>query len=148
RGLGLQPGDRVALLVPDVREYLEADYGIMATALVRVPLDPRATQRELAALVEHAGASALITHVALAEQAASLRERVRHLIVIGGGSSCDGLDYEALLAQASDAPPPAAAADDLASLNFSGGTTGAPKAAMLRQRNLLAVGRAVIDGFA
>jgi acyl-CoA synthetase (AMP-forming)/AMP-acid ligase II len=148
RGLGLQQGDRVALLVPDVREYLEADYGTMAAGLVRVPLDPRATGRDLAALLDHAGASALITHAAFAAQVESLRARVRHLIVIGGGNSCGGHDYEALLARASDAPPPPAADDDLASLNFSGGTTGAPKAAMLRQRNLLAVGRAVIDGFA
>ena len=42
RGLGLRPGDRVALLIPDIREYLEADYGTMAAGLVRVPLDPRA----------------------------------------------------------------------------------------------------------
>ena len=56
RGLGLQPGERVALLVPDVREYLEADYGIMSAGLVRVPLDPRATTDDLAALLAHAGA--------------------------------------------------------------------------------------------
>ena len=39
-GLGLRKGDRVALLVPDIREYLEADYAIMSAGFVRVPLDP------------------------------------------------------------------------------------------------------------
>jgi Acyl-CoA synthetases (AMP-forming)/AMP-acid ligases II len=44
-GLGLRKGDRVALLVPDIREYLEADYAIMSAGFVRVPLDPRLTGR-------------------------------------------------------------------------------------------------------
>src|SRR4051812_50099831 len=42
-GLGLRKGDRVALLVPDIREYLEADYAIMSAGFVRGPLDPRLT---------------------------------------------------------------------------------------------------------
>ena len=39
-GLGCSKGDRVALLVPDIREYLEADYAIMSAGFVRVPIDP------------------------------------------------------------------------------------------------------------
>ncbi len=55
RGLGLRPGDRVALLIPDIREYLEADYGTMAAGLVRVPLDPRLTRHDLIALLAACG---------------------------------------------------------------------------------------------
>ena len=44
-GLGLRKGERVALLLPDIREYLEADYATMAAGLVRVPLDPRLARR-------------------------------------------------------------------------------------------------------
>ena len=44
-GLGLQPGDRVALLIPDIREYLEVDYGTMAK--VEVPQSVRAAIAEL-----------------------------------------------------------------------------------------------------
>ena len=51
RGIGLRKGDRVALLVPDIREYLEADYGVMAAGLVRVPMDPRLNRRELVDLL-------------------------------------------------------------------------------------------------
>ena len=56
---------------------------------------------------------------------------LRHIVGIGGDGSGDGLghDYEALLARASDQPPPEGDGDDLATFNFSGGTTGAPKAA-------------------
>ena len=68
-GLGLSSGDRVALLMPDIREYLEADYGTMAAGLVRVPLDPRLTRTDIVALLRHSGARALVTHASFAENA-------------------------------------------------------------------------------
>ena len=58
---------------------------------------------------------------------------------VGGGA---GLDYETLLAARCGIEPlPDVDGDALATLNFSGGTTGAPKATMLRHRNLLTVAR-------
>src|SRR5438105_3060379 len=87
--LGLSAGDRVALLVPDIREYLEADYAIMAAGLVRVPLDPRLTRAELTALLRYAGATALVTHISFASTTDKLSEDVaslRHIITIGGGA--------------------------------------------------------------
>jgi acyl-CoA synthetase (AMP-forming)/AMP-acid ligase II len=147
QALGLSQGDRVALLVPDIREYLEADYAIMASGFVRVPLDPRLTRAELVALLRYAGAAALMTHVSFAPTTDRLCddvESLRHIITIGGGG---GLDYEAMLQRASERPLSPRDGDEIASLNFSGGTTGAPKAAMLRHRNLLAVARNTIGGF-
>jgi acyl-CoA synthetase (AMP-forming)/AMP-acid ligase II len=151
-GLGLRKGDRVALHVPDIREYLEADYAIMSAGFVRVPLDPRLTGGELTELLRYAGATALVTHASFAPAVTGLTDAVeslRHIVSIGGDGSGDGLghDYEALLARASDRPPPEGDGDDLATLNFTGGTTGAPKAAMLRHRNLMAVARNTIHGF-
>jgi acyl-CoA synthetase (AMP-forming)/AMP-acid ligase II len=151
-GLGLRKGDRVALLVPDIREYLEADYAIMSAGFVRVPLDPRLTGGELTALLRYAGVTALVTHATFAPAVTGLTgevESLRHIVSIGGAGSGDGLghDYEALLARASDRPPPEGDDGDLATLNFTGGTTGAPKAAMLRHRNLMAVARNTIHGF-
>ena len=57
-GLGLQRGDRVGLLLPDMREYLEADYGAMSAGFVRVPMDPQMTGPQLAQALRHAGARA------------------------------------------------------------------------------------------
>ncbi|HMJ28120.1 MAG TPA: class I adenylate-forming enzyme family protein, partial [Xanthobacteraceae bacterium] len=151
-GLGLSKGDRVALLVPDIREYLEADYATMSAGFVRVPLDPRLTGMELTALLRYAGAAALITHVSFAPTVAGLTgeiESLRHIIWIGGNRSGDspGHDYEALLRRASEQPPSPGDGGDLATLNFTGGTTGAPKAAMLQHRNLMAVAHNTINGF-
>ena len=64
--------------------------------------------------------------------------------MIGGGA---GLDYETLLQRASEQPFAGGDGEDLATLNFSGGTTGAPKAVMLRHRNLATVARNTIRGF-
>src|SRR5712692_9911817 len=146
-GLGLSRGDRVALLIPDIREYLEADYGTMAAGLVRVPLDPRLTRNDLIALLRHSGARVLVTHRSFAEKVEGLIgevEMLEHVVAIGGQV---GLDYETLLARASVQPPPEGDREDLATLNFSGGTTGAPKAVMLRHRNLATVARNTIRGF-
>jgi acyl-CoA synthetase (AMP-forming)/AMP-acid ligase II len=146
-GIGLQAGDRIALLIPDSREYLEADYGAMAAGFVRVPIDPRLTRRELVGLLRHAGARALITHSSFAATVDGLSndvESLQWLIGIGAGV---GLDYEDLLQKASEQPLPERGGDDLATLNFSGGTTGAPKAIMLRHRNLMTVAQNTIQGF-
>jgi acyl-CoA synthetase (AMP-forming)/AMP-acid ligase II len=147
RGLGLRPGDRVALLIPDIREYLEADYGTLAAGLVRVPLDPRLTRNDLIALLRHAGARVLVTHRSFTAQVEGLigeLETLEHVVSVGGQV---GLDYETLLARASEQPLLVGQRDDLATLNFSGGTTGAPKAIMLRHRNLAIVARNTIRGF-
>jgi acyl-CoA synthetase (AMP-forming)/AMP-acid ligase II len=146
-GLGLAKGDRIALLLPDCREYLEADYGSMAAGFVRVPMDPRLTRRELAELLQRAGARVLVTHPAFAEKAERLTDDVASLqsiVFIGKGP---GLDYEALLEKSSDQPLPDGQSEDLATLNFSGGTTGAPKAVMLRHRNLMTVADNTIRAF-
>jgi acyl-CoA synthetase (AMP-forming)/AMP-acid ligase II len=149
RGQGLNNGDRVALLLPDIREYLEADFGTMSAGLVRVPLDPRLTRRELKAQLAHAGARALITHFEFGEKVQDLAAELEDLniIVSAGGSLPDAQDYEALLQRASDQPLPVGSGDDLAALNFSGGTTSAPKAIMLRHRNLMVAAQNIIQGF-
>src|SRR5206468_1710216 len=79
RGLSLTKGDRVALLVPDCREYLEADYGIMSAGFVRVPLDPRLTRTDLAAMLRFVGATALVTHASLTQQTDGLAGEVASL---------------------------------------------------------------------
>jgi acyl-CoA synthetase (AMP-forming)/AMP-acid ligase II len=146
-GLGLARGDRIALLIPDIREYLEVDYGAMAAGFVRVPLDPRLTRNEIAGLLRFAGVRALVTHRSFAEKVEGLNsdvESLHSIVCVGGGS---GLDYEAILQKATDRALPAGDGEDLATLNFSGGTTGSPKAVMLRHRNLMTVAQNTALGF-
>src|SRR6185295_4152187 len=71
-------------------------------------------------------------------------ETLQSIVFVGKGP---GLDYEALLERSSENPLAEGDGDDLATLNFSGGTTGAPKAVMLRHRNLMTVAANTIQGF-
>jgi acyl-CoA synthetase (AMP-forming)/AMP-acid ligase II len=145
-GLGLQHGDRVALLLPDIREYVEADYGIMAAGLVRVPMDWRAPRADLIAQLRHAGVRGVVAQFGIADGLRDEVDTLRHIITVGGRQP--GTEaYEALLARASDELLPAGTADDLATLNFSGGTTGMPKAIMHRHSALFAVAQNTIAGF-
>lgn len=140
-GVGLDRGDRVALIVPDIREYLEADYGTMSAGFVRVPIDPRLTRTETAALLRHAGVRALITHADFEEKIQDLAaevETLHHIVSIGGRFS-GAASYEDLLEKASDRALADGDDGELATLNFSGGTTGLPKATMLLHRNLMTV---------
>jgi acyl-CoA synthetase (AMP-forming)/AMP-acid ligase II len=148
-GVGLLPGDRVGLLLPDIREYIESDYGAMAASLVRVPLDPRAARAEIIAQLRHVDARALIIHADLAAIAEGLRgemETLDHIVAVGGCIS-GAINYEEMLERAVDRFVPPGNDDDLSTLNFSGGTTGSPKAIMLRHRNLFAIAQNTIAGF-
>jgi acyl-CoA synthetase (AMP-forming)/AMP-acid ligase II len=136
RQRGLAGGDRVALLADASAAYLIADYGAMSAGLVRVPLDPSLAADELANQLRDAGARVLLhdaPRAALAEQ-------------VGKGASADLL---AIDAAARDRPPAGVLAvppgdealvlSSLASLNYTGGTSGEPKAVMLSHGNLRAI---------
>jgi acyl-CoA synthetase (AMP-forming)/AMP-acid ligase II len=144
--LGLCRGDRVALLLPDGRAYLESDYGVMSAGLVRVPIDPRLPHADVRALLASSGARAVITtgaHDALTDSAPALK-----WVLCVGGAAGGALDFDAMVVAASDAPLPAHDPDDLATLNYSGGTTGAPKGIALSHRNLCTVLRHTAAAFA
>ena len=125
----------------------------MSAGFVRVPLDPRLTGMELTALLRYAGAAALVTHVSFAPTVAGLTgevESLRHIVMDRRQRFwrwSAATTTRRCCARASDQPLSEGDGDDLATLNFTGGTTGAPKAAMLRHRNLMAVARNTIDGF-
>jgi acyl-CoA synthetase (AMP-forming)/AMP-acid ligase II len=136
-GLGLQPGDRVAILHEDNRQYVEADYGVMAGGFVRVPLDPRLSREQIISQLKDAGARAIIVSSQHTEMAVTVKRELSELIILStAGKEEEVLDYEELLKLASPASPNQVAPDALASLNYTGGTTGQPKAVMLTHANL------------
>lgn len=123
-------GARVALLADAGIDYLLADYGCMATGRVRVPLDPALSSEELLAQLRDAGAQLLL----FSRQYQALAEQLRL-----AGVRCLALEGFAEVAEQPLAVRPAQPADALASLNYTGGTTGLPKAVMHRHASLCAV---------
>ena len=131
--LGLSPGDRVAIVMRNRPEYLEAMFAIWHAGLVVVPVNARLHQDEIAYIVDDSGARVLVTDDSHAEKAEGLVGSVTCLqaVVVVGGQR-----WKQLAASPScvlvDANP-----EDPAWLFYTSGTTGRPKGATLTHRNLL-----------
>src|SRR6188472_2885143 len=67
RGLGIEPGDRVATLLPNVHAMLELHYAVPGIGGVLVPLNTRLTRDDYAYILDHAGAKLVFADPELAE---------------------------------------------------------------------------------
>ena len=128
----VRPGDRVALMIPNVPEFAAAYYGILRAGAIAVPLDVDLTRHELRAMLADCGASLLIAWRAL-------RTLDEPAWLVAPGSFFD------------DAEPVAAverAAGDTAVIVYTSGTTAEPKGVELTHANLLANARVTAELFA
>ena len=175
RAHGIAPGDRVGLFLPNVPIYLSAYYGAMMAGAVAVNFSPLYTVEELAAQVADSGTRLLVTvdvasllPTALKVLEGSTLETLvvgslggqlpwpkRIALAVLGRKSLAAIPHRAdvLRWEASLAEPrgdlPTIATTDLALLQYTGGTTGRPKGAMLTHGNLTANAQQVnaIDPF-
>jgi long-chain acyl-CoA synthetase len=139
RALGLRPGDKVALQVPNMPQFVFAYFGIIRAGLVMVPLNPLLRGPEIAYHLRDSDAAVLITTDAFAAEAmkgAAGIDRLRVFVVgtPGGPDRPEGTrPFEELVAggDVDPADVAATAADDTAVLLYTSGTTGRPKGAEL-----------------
>jgi acyl-CoA synthetase (AMP-forming)/AMP-acid ligase II len=124
---GLRPGDRVLDLQPNQNTYLETDLACARSGLVRVALNYRLRPQDWERIADTAGASALIYDARYAEATEPLRHGLGEHRVLSIGDGPGGMRYTSMLAGHRPGPPAAAGPDDLVSLNFTSGSTGAPK---------------------
>ncbi len=135
---GLVPGDRVAITAKNCVEYVEILYGIWHGGFVAVPANAKLHGAELAWIIENAGARICFASAGVDDEIAAERpDGLEHILTIGGA------DYRALLA-AEPGALVARAADDIAWLFYTSGTTGRPKGAMLSHKNLAAMSLAYL----
>ena len=126
-GLGLRRGDRVAVFAKNAPEYVVAMYGAFAAGMIVVPVNAKLSEAEVAVILADSGA-ALLVH----DRSSIASDGIPQLRI--------GDDFHALLASATALPQPVeVAADDVAWLFYTSGTTGMPKGAELTHRNLLAM---------
>jgi O-succinylbenzoate-CoA ligase len=135
RDKGVRKGDRVALLLMNGVEYIEAYFGAAKIGAVMVPLNWRLVPDELEFIIADAGAVVLIFGEEFDEAAEALQPRdlpLEHWIRHGSGSPFDWADsYDALTADASPEEPPIEGdAEDLLFIMYTSGTTGLPKGAV------------------
>jgi len=138
QNLGLTKGDRVALQLLNVPEFVIAYYAIMRFGGVVVPLNPLYKGREVEYILADSGAKALITASAFVEASEGVRANLtefRHLIVTDGEEEPDRILLKDLyLATETDFPE--LRENELAEIIYTSGTTGRPKGAMLSHKNL------------
>jgi fatty-acyl-CoA synthase len=141
-GLGLVPGDRVALLGTNALEWLELYAALSRAGLVAVPVNFRLAPAEIDYIVRHAEARAFVVQERLRGLVEGLREAstvlpgawLRFGHEAGAPAAPGWQDYEALIAAASPSRPAVAVQPgDLFALMYTSGTTGRPKGAMRSQ---------------
>ncbi|TCJ14825.1 long-chain fatty acid--CoA ligase [Rubrobacter taiwanensis] len=142
--LGVEPGEKVAMMVPNVPQFAVAYYGILNRGAVVVPLNVLLKEDEIAYHLEDSDARALVVWEGFLEEAHKGFEKAagcRELIVVeapGGNGARDGMrGFAALL---SEHPPEyelyQPMPDDTAVILYTSGTTGRPKGAELTHFNL------------
>ena len=150
--LGITRGDRIGIMLPNCPQYMIAAFAILRLGAIVVNINPTYTAREVVQVAIDAGLRAVLTLDRLAPMWAEVRDRtpIEPIIVTSlaeysaeqaAPPSCDGtLTLTGLITDAPERPasPVAIAPDDVAVLQYTGGTTGTPKAAMLTHGNLFA----------
>jgi long-chain acyl-CoA synthetase len=132
RGHGVQPGDRVALMLPNVPHFAIVYYGVLRAGAAALPMNVLFKRREIAFLLGDSEANVLVAWDGCAEEAeqAAAESEAECLIVAPG-------EFEQLLAGAVPLAEVAGREEsDTAVILYTSGTTGTPKGAELTHANL------------
>jgi acyl-CoA synthetase (AMP-forming)/AMP-acid ligase II len=133
RSLGLRKGDKVAVLLENSIEIVEAYLATAKTGIVIVPINFRLVSREVEYIAENSDATAFIVHDEFTETVDPIRDKLkknipadRYIVV---GQPIDGYrSYDALIQDAPDTEPEAEVLPgDTWILIYTSGTTGRPK---------------------
>src|SRR5690606_25148867 len=142
--LGIGKGDRVALLLPNCPQYVIAYFGTLRAGGIVVQVSPLSTPRELVHHLSTSGAETIVVADMLYPmvQAVLPQVNLRNVLVTRlRGEVTPGPEaraFEEVLMSTTGAPPDVQVTpDDVAVLQYTGGTTGIAKGAMLTHRNLV-----------
>ncbi len=130
---GVQPGDRVGIMLPNVPAFPIAFYGALAAGAVVVPMNPLLKSREIAYYLSDSGARVVLAwHAAAGEAAKGAADAGTEAI------TAETADLAGLLTEHDPAPGPSSRDDaDDAVILYTSGTTGKPKGAQLTHANLV-----------
>ena len=140
--LGVKKGDRVALFLHNVPEYIISYYGALRQGAVIVPMNPLIKEEEFNTIFTSTSPKILVLDETLFSVAAPSLKEFSQVNTISVGSKEDpehAQPFDSLLTrQEGQLEQVEFNPNDLAVIQYTGGTTGVPKGAMLSHRNLVA----------
>ena len=136
--MGVRQGDRVAYIAPNIHAQLESFYSVLQIGATLVPVNYRLTADDFAYLIQHSGARVVCAHsdyLAAVDSIRSQTPQVEHFVALTG-ERAGWLDYESILKSSpTEFMRPVIHESDLATINYTSGTTSRPKGVMITHRN-------------
>jgi len=149
---GVKKGDRVGLMLPNCPEYVIGFFGAMRMGAVATQVNPIYVGRELEHIFNNSGSETVIVHEMMYDKVKDIQSRtpLKRVICVGqpeSGLKDDDSTFDEFLGTPSGGAPEVDLdpQEDLASIQYTGGTTGVSKGAMLTHRNLLGGVQQTID---
>jgi long-chain acyl-CoA synthetase len=153
---GVSKGDRVALMLPNCPQYVISFFATVRLGAIVTQINPMYVEREIEHILNDSGAETIVAYAAVYERVKTVLpdSNLKTVIVVDFGDEPEGLDpghhtFGNFLSADADPAPDVEIdpAEDVAALQYTGGTTGVSKGAMLTHRNLVANVQQAIDVF-
>ncbi|MFD2682753.1 long-chain-fatty-acid--CoA ligase [Bacillus seohaeanensis] len=142
---GVQKGDRVAIMLPNCPQYVISYYGILLAGGIVTQVNPMLVERELQYLLRDSGSESIILLDALYPKLKSVQDKtnIQNVITVSLQQEFSPPEPDSSFKQFLSNPDPVFTPvnidpkNDIAVLQYTGGTTGRSKGAMLTHRNLV-----------
>ena len=144
---GVGKGDRVALMLPNCPQYVVSFFATVRLGAIVTQLNPMYVEREIEHIVNDSGAETIVVYADMYPRVKAILPDtdLRNVVVVDFQGEPEGLDedhrnFDELIGMDAEAAPEVEIdpAEDVAVLQYTGGTTGVSKGAMLTHRNLIA----------
>jgi long-chain acyl-CoA synthetase len=150
---GVKKGDRVALMLLNCPQYVVSFFATVRLGAIVTQINPMYVEREIGHILDDSGAETIIVYADVYERVKAVLPdtNLKTVVVVDFGSEPDAghRSFDDFLSTDVEPVPEVGIdpADDVAALQYTGGTTGISKGAMLTHRNLVANVQQTIDVF-